>query len=450
MAGCPSHAMWHGRPRPCALHLGETPTPRMRRRDADATQKNPATGYTAGLSAGALNFSGERVPMMETGMERQLEIYRKGLFGMPERFPVDYAELEAAAQQVLKPEAFDYVAGSAGTESTADANRRAFSKWEIVPRFLRDVSQRDWSVELLGRTYPAPVYVAPVGVQGIIHPDGELATARACAKLGVPFVLSTVSSYTIEQVAEAMGEAPRWFQLYWSRNHEVAASFVRRAEASGYSAIVVTVDTYMLAWRPRDLKRAYLPFMQGEGLANYFSDPVFRSLLAAPPEEDPGSAIMQFAAIFGNPSLTWDDLVFLRQQTKLPILLKGLLHPDDAREAVNRGVDGIIVSNHGGRQVDGAIPALDALYWIASEVGDEVPVLFDSGIRTGADALKALALGAKMVGLGRPVMWALAIEGEAGVHTYLRNFLADFDLTLALTGHKNLSEVGEHSVEAID
>jgi isopentenyl diphosphate isomerase/L-lactate dehydrogenase-like FMN-dependent dehydrogenase len=349
----------------------------------------------------------------------------------------------------MKPEAYDYVAGSAGTESTAFANRREFDKWQIVPRFMRDVSQRDWSVELFGRKFPAPVYVAPVGVQGIVHPDGELATARACAKLGVPFVLSTVSSYSIEQVAEAMGDAPRWFQLYWSRNHEVAASFVRRAEAAGYNAVVVTVDTFMLAWRPRDLRHAYLPFMHGDGLANYFSDPVFRSLLAAPPEEDPGSAVMQFATIFGNPSLTWDDLAFLRQQTKLPILLKGLLHPDDAREAVKRGVDGIIVSNHGGRQVDGAIPALDALDAIAQAVGAQVPVLFDSGIRTGADALKALALGARMVGLGRPVMWALGIEGENGVHTYLRNFLADFDLTLALSGHKSLSEVSRDSVRYV-
>ena len=388
--------------------------------------------------------------MMETGMERQLEIYRKGLLGMPERFPVDYAELETAAQQAMKPEAFDYVAGSAGTESTADANLSAFDRWQILPRFLRDVSQRDWSVELFGQRFPAPVYVAPVGVQGIVHPDGEIATARACAKLGIPFTLSTVSSYSIEQVAEAMGDAPRWFQLYWSRNHEVAASFVRRAEAAGYSAIVVTVDTFMLAWRPRDLRHAYLPFMHGDGLANYFSDPVFRSLLAAPPEEDPGSAVMQFAAIFGNPSLTWDDLDFLRQQTKLPILLKGLLHPDDAREAIKRGMDGIIVSNHGGRQLDGAVPALDALDAIAQAVGGQVPILFDSGIRTGADALKALALGAQMVGLGRPVMWALGIDGENGVHTYLRNFLADFDLTLALSGHRRIDEVERSAVRAVE
>jgi len=383
---------------------------------------------------------------METGMERQLEIYRKGLFGTPEQFPVDDASLEAMARAVMKPEAYDYVAGSAGTEQTADANRRAFARWQIVPRFLRNVSQRDWSIELFGRRYPVPIYVAPVGVQGIIHAEGELATARACAKLGIPFTLSTVASHTIERVAEAMGDAPRWFQLYWSRAHEVAASFVRRAEAAGYSAIVVTVDTYMLAWRPRDLRRGYLPFMHGEGLANYFSDPAFRALLATPPEEDPGSAVMQFAAIFGNPSLTWDDLSRLREWTRLPLLLKGILHPDDAREAVQRGVDGIIVSNHGGRQVDGAIAALEALPLVVDAVGDKVPVLFDSGIRTGADALKALALGARMVGLGRPVMWALGVDGENGVYTYLRNFLADFDLTLALSGHSNLREIGRHTV----
>lgn len=387
---------------------------------------------------------------METGMERQLEIYRKGLFGMPEQFPVDEASLEESARAAMKPEAFDYVAGAAGTERTAAGNRRAFAMWQIVPRFLRDVSERDWSVALLGQRYPAPIYLAPVGVQGIIHPAGELATARACARLGIPFTLSTVASYTIEQVAEAMGNAPRWFQLYWSRNHEVAASFVRRAEAAGYSAIVVTVDTFMLAWRPRDLKRAYLPFMHGEGLANYFSDPVFRALLATPPEEDPGSAVMQFAAIFGNPSLTWDDLARLRQWTRLPILLKGILHPDDAREAIQHGVDGIIVSNHGGRQVDGAIPALEAFWQITEAIGDEVPLLFDSGVRTGADAMKAIALGARMVGLGRLAMWALGIDGENGVHTYLRNFLADFDLTLALSGYKRIDELSRESLHAIE
>ncbi|CUU37856.1 MAG: lactate 2-monooxygenase [Fimbriimonadales bacterium] len=380
---------------------------------------------------------------MQNGMERQLEIYRKGLFGTPETFPLTYEALEAAAKAVLKPEAYDYVAGSAGTEATAHANRRAFERWQLVPRMLRDTAQRDLSVELLGHRYPTPIMVAPVGVQGIIHEEGELAVARACASLGVPMILSTVSSYPLEQVAEVMGDAPRWFQLYWSRNHEVAASFVRRAEKAGYQAIVVTLDAHTLGWRPRDLTHGYLPFMHAQGLANYFTDPVFRSMLASPPEEDPGSAVMLFAQIFGNPSLTWDDLAFLRQQVNLPILLKGILHPDDAVEALRYGVDGIIVSNHGGRQVDGSIPALEALPYIVEVVEGRVPVLFDSGIRTGADAIKALALGADAVLLGRPIMWALAIGGEEGVRTYLRNFIAEFDLTLSLCGVRSIAELDD-------
>ncbi len=383
---------------------------------------------------------------METGMERQLEMYRKGLFGQPETFPLTYSELENSAREKLKPEAYDYVAGSAGLETTASANLYAFDRWWLVPRMLRNVAQRNLSVHLFGYTYRTPIMVAPVGVQKIIHPEGELATAKACASLSIPFVLSTVSSYSIEQVAEVMGDAPRWFQLYWSKHFEVAGSFVRRAEKAGYQAIVVTLDTHMLAWRPRDLRHAYLPFMQGEGLANYFTDPVFRSLLASPPEEDPGGAVLQFAQIFGNSSLTWDDLAFLREQVQIPILLKGILHPDDAREAVRRGVDGIIVSNHGGRQVDGAIPALSALPAIVDAVEGRIPVLFDSGIRCGSDALKALALGAQAVLLGRPVMWALAIGGEEGVRTYLRNFIAEFDLALGLTGCADINEVNRQLV----
>ncbi len=378
---------------------------------------------------------------METGMERQLEIYRKGLFGMPEPFPVDYMELESRAHEVLKPTAFDYVAGGAGFETTMDANLNAFDAYWLVPRMLRNVAVRDRSIQLFGHTYPAPIMVAPIGVQGIIHPDGELATARACAKLGIPMVLSTVSSYSIEHVAEVMGDSPRWFQLYHPRDPELALSFIQRAEQAGYQALVLTLDTHMLAWRPRDLTHAYLPFMQGDGLANYFSDPVFRRGLSAPPEEDPGSAVMHFAQLFGNSSLTWEDVARLKVNTRLPIVLKGILHPDDARQAVAVGVDGIIVSNHGGRQVDGAIPALSALPTVVEAVEGRIPVLFDSGIRGGSDALKALALGATAVFLGRPVMWALAIDGEQGVHTYLRNFLADFDLVLGLTGCASVREV---------
>lgn len=383
---------------------------------------------------------------MQNGMQRQLEIFRKGLLGQREEFPISPDALEEAARAVLSPEAYDYVAGGAGSESTVRANREAFEHYRLVPRMLRDVSERDMSIELFGHRYPAPVLIGPVGVQKIIHPDGELAVAQAAAALGVPFILSTVSSYPMEQVAQAAGDAPRWFQLYWSRDPNVAASFVRRAEAAGYQAIVITVDTFLLAWRDRDLSHAYLPFMQGEGLANYFTDPAFRAALAQPPEQDPGSAIMHFAQIFGNPALTWDDLAFIRQHTRLPLLLKGILHPDDAREAVRRGVDGIIVSNHGGRQVDGAIAALDMLPEVVDAVEGRIPVLFDGGIRRAADVLKALALGAKAVLLGRPVMWALAIGGAEGVQTYLRNFLAELDLSLGLLGCRSIKEVNREMV----
>nr|BAL56452.1 lactate 2-monooxygenase [uncultured prokaryote] len=378
---------------------------------------------------------------MQNGMQRQLEIFRKGLLGQRESFPLSPEALEEAARAVLPPEAYDYVAGGAGSESTMRANVGAFERYRLVPRMLRNVSERDLSIELLGHRYPAPVFIGPVGVQKILHSEGELAIAQAAATLGIPFMLSTVSSYPIEQVAQVAGDAPRWFQLYWSRDPNVAASFVRRAEAAGYQAIVITVDTCLLAWRDRDLSHAYLPFMQGEGLANYFTDPAFRAALAQPPEQDPGTAIMHFAQIFGNPALTWDDLGFIRQHTRLPVLLKGILHPDDAREAVRRGVDGIIVSNHGGRQVDGAIAALDALPKVVEAVEGRIPVLFDGGIRRAADVLKALALGAKAVLLARPVMWALAIGGAEGVQTYLRNFLAELDLSLGLLGCRSVAEV---------
>lgn len=377
------------------------------------------------------------------GIERQFEIYQGGLMGQRPAAPVPLSLLEQKAQEVLSAEAYDYVAGGAGGEDTMRSNLAAFRRWRIVPRMLRNVSQRDLSVELLGLRLPAPVLLAPVGVQSIIHPEAETATARAAASLGVPFVLSTAGSRTIEQIAEAMGKAPRWFQLYWSKDAELAASMVARAERAGYAAIVVTLDTQMLAWRERDLHHPFLPFLRGEGLANYFSDPVFRSKLAQPPEQNPLAAIRHWASIYSNTALTWDDLPFLRRHTRLPILLKGILHEDDAARALDAGADGVIVSNHGGRQVDGAVAALDALVKVAEAVQGRVPVLFDSGIRRGADALKALALGAKAVLLGRPYIWGLAVAGEQGVREVVLNFLADFDLTMALSGYTSCAELNQ-------
>jgi len=374
----------------------------------------------------------------------QYEIYAGGLAGETPPLPLAAAELQEAARERLSAEAFGYVAGGAGSELTMRANLAAFERWEIVPRMLRDVSQRDLSTSVLGTAMPAPVLLAPVGVQSIVHPEAELASARAAAAHGLPFILSTAASHAIEEVAEAMAPtdpAARWYQLYWPKDRELAASFVSRAGAAGYAAIVLTLDTWMLGWRPRDLQHAYLPFLKGEGVANYFSDPVFRAALERTPEEDPGPAIGHWAYQFSNPTVSWEDLAWLREQTALPIVLKGIVHADDARRALAAGVDGVIVSNHGGRQVDGAIGALDALPAVREVVGERFPVLFDSGIRTGADVFKALALGADAVCLGRPYVWGLALAGQAGVEYVLRCLLAELDLTLALSGYTEIAQV---------
>jgi lactate 2-monooxygenase len=368
------------------------------------------------------------------GMERQTEIYAGALTGARVSIPSSLAALEQKAKEELDPAAYDYVAGGAGAERTMAANLAAFDQWRIVPRMLCDVSERDLTTEVLGAQLPAPVLLAPVGVQGIVHVDAEVASGRAAASLGVPFTLSTLSSRSIEEVAHAMGDGRRWFQLYWGKDPELTASMLARAEKTGYSALVVTLDTQILGWRPRDLDRQYLPFLLGKGLANYFSDPVFRARLEKPPETDPMAAIQLWGRLFSNNALTWNDLAWLREQTRLPILLKGILHPDDARCAIDAGVASVIVSNHGGRQVDGSISALDALPDVVEAINGKMPVLFDSGIRSGADAVKALALGARAVLLGRPYVWGLGVAGEAGVRDVLLNFLSDFDITMGLSG----------------
>jgi isopentenyl diphosphate isomerase/L-lactate dehydrogenase-like FMN-dependent dehydrogenase len=377
-----------------------------------------------------------------------MEIYELGLAGKTPGQPVSVDELARAAKGKLKPEAYDYLAGGAGSEDTMRANRHAFARWRIVPRYLRNVAQRDLGVEILGRRLPAPFMLAPIGVQSIFHDDAELAVARAAAKLGIPFALSTVSSKTIEEIAAEMGDAPRWFQLYWPKSDELAASFLSRAEQSGYGAVVVTVDTFLLSWRERDIQNAYLPFLHGAGLANYFSDPVFREAIGGSPSWHKVRAIEYFGEVFSDPSRTWADLARLKQSTKLPLVVKGLLHPDDARQAVDCGADAVIVSNHGGRQIDGGIAALDALPAIVDAVGDRTTVLFDSGIRRGSDVIKALALGARCVLLGRPYCFGLAVGGEKGVHDVLLNLIADIDLTLGLAGCANFSELNRSNVVA--
>jgi lactate 2-monooxygenase len=382
----------------------------------------------------------EQTPVspIPSGMQRQQQIYMLGLTGGALSVPVSLSLLEQKAKEILPPPAFDYVAGGASGEDTVRANREAFYRWRIVPRMLRDVSQRDLSVELFGAQLPAPVILGPVGVQGILHAEGELASARAAASLGLPFTFSTAASRSIEEVARAAdsaGKGVRWFQLYWGKNPDLTASMLQRAERAGYKALVVTLDTSMLAWRERDLQHAYLPFILGQGLGNYFSDPVFRALLAQSPEQNPATAIQLWSSLFSNTALTWRDIPFLRRHTSLPIILKGILHPEDAAHALDAGVDGVIVSNHGGRQVDGAIATLDALPAIVRKVNGRIPVLLDGGIRRGADVFKALALGARAVLLGRLYTWGLALAGEQGVRDVVLNLISDLDLTLGLSGH---------------
>jgi len=372
----------------------------------------------------------------------QYEIYLQGLADQKPALPIDYADLEARSKEKLAPEAYEYVAGGAGEGHSMRFNREAFDRWHILPRMLGDVSQRDLSVTIANTHLNAPIVLGPVGVLSIIHPEAELAVARAAAETGVPMCLSTAASNTMEDVKAELGDAPGWYQLYWPSDPELAASLVTRAEAAGYEAIVVTLDTRMLAWRPRDLVGAYLPFLRGEGIANYASDPVFRSRLEKPPEEDMQAAIGHWASVFPNPTLEWDDLPTLREHTDLPIFVKGVLHPDDARRAVDLGLDGVIVSSHGGRQVDGSVTPLGQLPSVMEEVGDEVPVLMDSGVRTGSDVLKAVALGAKAVLVARPWVWGLALGGQEGVKAVVRGLLADTDLTMAGAGKSSLSDIG--------
>ena len=415
------------------------------------------------------------------GRQRQADIYLGALSGARRSVPVDPARLEEAASKRMSPEAFAYIAGGAGLEETMRVNRDAFDRLRIVPRVLRDVSTRDTSVELFGRRLPGPFLLAPIGVLEMAHREADLAVARAAAAKGVPMIFSNQASVPMERCAESMGTGPRWFQLSWSTSNELVESLVGRAEACGCAAIVVTLDTTLLGWRTRDLDLAYLPFLRGKGIAQYTSDPVFRrlvdqvdegptkrprptlaglsalfqltraypgSFLANIRSRRPRTAVRQFLEIYSRPSLTWEDLPFLRERTKLPILLKGVLHPEDARRAVDGGVDGLVVSNHGGRQIDGEIATVDALPAIVEAVDRQVPILLDSGVRGGADAFKAVALGASAVLIGRPYAYGLAIAGERGVRDVLQNFLADFDLTMGLAGCASIDEISAESLAA--
>ena len=366
------------------------------------------------------------------------EIYRGE---RPPDLPTDPDRLEEAVRAALPSEAFWYAAGGAGSGATMRANRAAFDRRALVPRMLRDNTERDWSTTVLGTAMPAPLLLAPIGVQSILHPDGELASVRAAASLGVPMVVSTAASHTTEEMAAASGDGARWYQLYWPTDDAVTASLLRRARDSGYAVLVVTLDTWQLGWRPRDLDAAYLPFLRGVGCAVPFSDPAFRAALPRPPEDDLAAAVAYRQKIFQGTARGWGRLARLRALWDGPIVLKGILHPDDARAALDAGMDGVVVSNHGGRQVDRAVGSLSALPGVVAAVAGRAPVLFDSGVRSGADAALALALGADAVLLGRPYVYGLALGGEAGVRHVLRCVLAELDATLALAGYATLPEL---------
>ncbi|WP_375474693.1 alpha-hydroxy-acid oxidizing protein [uncultured Jatrophihabitans sp.] len=414
------------------------------------------------------------------GRRVQDRIYRDGVSGRRPRVSTAAETLALQAKRKMSRRAWAYVEGAAGGEATMAANRAAFDRWRLVPRVLRDVSRRDLRTEVLGAALPAPLLLAPIGVLSLAHPDADLAVARAAAAHGVPFVFSNQASVAMEDTAAAMGDAPRWFQLYWSTSDELVDSFLGRAAAIKAGAVVVTLDTTMLGWRPRDLDLGSLPFARGEGIAQYTADPVFRRLLdgvapsAGRPRITPATvrtlvdltrnypgrfadnlrsplpraAVETFLRIYSRPSLTFDDLAGLRARTNLPIVLKGVLHPDDARRAVDLGVDGIVVSTHGGRQVDGSIAALDALPDVVAAVDGRATVLLDSGVRSGADIAKAVALGAQAVLVGRPYVYGLAVAGQEGVAAVLDNLIAELDLTLGLCGVTSIAELGPHLLAA--
>ncbi|CAL9324569.1 alpha-hydroxy-acid oxidizing protein [Streptomyces sp. SudanB182_2057] len=379
----------------------------------------------------------------------QYEIYLDGLRGVMPSLPMTYADLEERARAAMSPSVRSYVAGGAGDEYTQRANVTAFEGWGLVPRMMVSPTRRDLSVDLFGMPLATPLFMAPVGVIGLCTQDGhgDLAAARAAARTGVPMVASTLTVDPMEEVAPEFGDTPGFFQLYTPTDREVAESLVRRAEAAGFRGIVVTLDTWIPGWRPRDLADANFPQLRGHCLANYFSDPVFRSRLAKSPEDDPAAAVMHWAQLFGNP-LTWNDLPWLRSMTDLPLILKGICHPDDARRAKDGGVDGVYCSNHGGRQANGGLPALDALPAVV-EAADGLPVLFDSGVRTGADVVKAIALGATAVGIGRPYAYGAALGGTDGIVHVLRSLLAETDLLMAVDGYPTLADLTPEALRRV-
>ncbi|WP_436521566.1 alpha-hydroxy-acid oxidizing protein [Actinoplanes sp. HUAS TT8] len=420
--------------------------------------------------------------MPDDGLARQSTIYRAGTLGRRPVVPTDFAELERRARKVSSAEAWAYVAGGAGEGRTMRRNRAAFDRWAIVPRMAAGAVDRDLSIELFGTRLPSPLLLAPVGAGALMGRDSDVAIATGAAATGTPYIFSNQGCNPMEESAAAMGDTPRWFQLYWSKDERLVDSLIARAERIGARALVVTLDTTVLGWRPQDLNLGSLPFAKGLGIAQYTSDPVFRAIAAERAEQprerpkvtlgairaliamarnhpgsfwanlrspEPLASVETFLDIYSNPGLNWDHLATLRRRTGLPVVLKGILSVEDARRAFDIGVDAIVVSNHGGRQVDNAVASLDALTAIRAEVGPERTLLFDSGIRTGADVFTALALGADAVLLGRPHLYGFALAGAHGVAEVIRNVVAELDLTMALTGARSIAGITRESVTQV-
>ncbi len=431
-------------------------------------------------------------------LDWQRLIYLKGFTGKKPLISPNWAQLEQQAIAKMDKDAASYIVYGAGQQQSMANNRIGFDRYRIIPNMLNNVHNRDTSVDVLGVKMPSPFWLCPIGVAEMVHPEADICTAKAAAETGIPMVYSNQASVPMEACAAVMGDSPRFFQLYWSKSRDLVASLVQRAEKCGCKGIVLTLDTTMLGWRTHDLDIAFLPFLQGKGIAQYTSDPVFLKLLDEELKQPKGAddfkpaisfstiknlitavknfpntygtsrgnreggnfftklrsgkpmgAVKLFTKIYTNSELTWDDLAFLRQHTKLPILLKGILSADDARKAVDYGMNGIVVSNHGGRQIDGSIGAIEALPDVVKAVNKQVPIILDSGIRGGADVFKALALGANAVGLGRPYIYGLALGGQQGVYEVIRHLQADFELTMSLAGCKNVGEITADKVRFV-
>ncbi|MBM7541019.1 alpha-hydroxy-acid oxidizing protein [Amphibacillus cookii] len=364
-------------------------------------------------------------------------------------YPFSYQDWELRCQEQLDHGPFGYVRSGSGAETTLGQNDRAFERLALVPKVLKDVIKRDLSISLFNRHHPFPFLMAPVGFQAIIHPEGEKASARAARDQGVPYIASTVSSTSIEEISDIMGDNPHYFQLYWPNDQAVAESFIKRAEAVGYHGIVVTVDTPFLGWREVDMTNQYFPMQTGEGIANFMTDPVFNQRYNPDSLLSQAEIIASIKSILFKQNLTWENIKWLQEITDLPIILKGILHLDDAKQAAEIGVDGIIVSNHGGRQLDGVISGLEALPAIVEAVQDKVAILVDGGIRRGTDILKAFALGANGVLLGRPYVYGL-IDGQYGVTAVLNNLIKDLDTSLAIVGVNTLTQLNRDYIKKLE